>query len=127
MIPINLRITLLLAIVVYFIIILYYLKNRALELKYTLLWIFAGMIMLLITAFPKLALAVTRLFGIESHMNTLYLTCLGFMIMLLMMLTSIVSRQSNKIKTLIQEVAILKKHIKDIEDKLQNERSEGGE
>lgn len=125
MIPTNLRIVLLLAIAFYFVLILYYLKNKALELKYTLLWIFAGIIMLLITAFPKVPLAVTRLFGIESHMNTLYLTCLGFMIMLLMMLTSIVSRQSNKIKTLIQEVAILKKHIKDIEDMIQNEQRGG--
>ena len=41
--------------------------------------------------------------------------------MLLMMLTSIVSRQANKIKILIQEIAIMKKEIRD----LQGNKSEG--
>ena len=50
-------------------------------------------------------------------MNTLYVICLGFIIMLLMMLTSIVSRQANKVKILIQEIAILKKEIRDLWEK----------
>ena len=56
MIPFSLRITLLIAVILYFIIILFYLKNKALELKYTLLWIFAGIIMLLMVIFPQILL-----------------------------------------------------------------------
>lgn len=116
MIPTTLRVALLIAIIIYFILILFYLKRKALELKYTLLWMFAGIIMLLMIIFPQISVMVTRLLGFESNMNTLYITCIGFIIMLLMMVTSIVSRQSNKIKTLVQEIAILKKEIRDLQE-----------
>lgn len=118
MIPFSLRITLLIAVIVYFIFILFYLKNKALELKYTLLWIFAGIIMLLMVIFPQILLSLKDLFGFEDNMNTLYVICLGFIIMLLMMLTSIVSRQANKVKILIQEIAILEKEIRDLQEKI---------
>lgn len=116
MISATLRVVLLIAIIIYFILIFFYLKRKALELKYTLLWLFAGIVMLLMIIFPQISVMITRLLGFESNMNALYITCLGFIIMLLMMVTSIVSRQSNKIKVLIQEVAILKKAIRDLQE-----------
>jgi len=117
MIPITLQITLLLAVLVYFILILWYLKSKALELKYTLLWLLAGIIMFLMVVFPEMLFWITKVFGFESNMNALYVICLGFVIMLLMMLTSIVSRQANKIKILIQEIAIMKKEIRDLQER----------
>jgi len=124
MIPMTLRITLLVAVLVYFILILWYLKSKALELKYTLLWFLAGIIMFLMVVFPEILFWITKAFGFESNMNALYVICLGFVIMLLMMLTSIVSRQANKIKVLIQEIAIMKKEIRDLQESNLEENSE---
>ena len=42
MIPHTLQVTLSIAVICYFIIILYYLKRKMLELKYTLIWLVAG-------------------------------------------------------------------------------------
>ena len=128
MIPFSLRITLLIAVIVYFILILFYLKNKALELKYTLLWIFAGAAMLLMVIFPQILLLIKEMFGFADNMNALYVICFGFVIMLLMMLTSIVSRQANKVKILIQEIAILKKEIRDLQEvnKEKNEEDNTG-
>lgn len=128
MIPFSLRITLLIAVIVYFILILFYLKNKALELKYTLLWIFAGAAMLLMVIFPQILLLIKEMFGFADNMNALYVICFGFVIMLLMMLTSIVSRQANKVKILIQEIAILKKEIRDLQEvnKEKNEQDNTG-
>ena len=41
MIPSHLRITLIIVVISYFIVILYFLKQKALNLKYTLLWLVA--------------------------------------------------------------------------------------
>ena len=120
MISTMLRIVLLMAIIIYFILILFYLKKKALELKYTLLWLLAGMIMLLMVMFPQVSIVLTKLLGFESNMNALYITCIGFVIMLLLMVTSIVSRQSNKIKTLVQEISILEKRIRELENSQMN-------
>ncbi len=109
-----LRAALMLAVMCYFIIILFLLKRKALELKYTLLWLFAGGVMGLIL-FPKILLAVIRMLGIETYMNGLFALCIGFIICILMALTSIVSRQLKKINRLIQENSILEKRIRELE------------
>ena len=45
MIPSNLRVVLIVLVISYFIVILYFLKQKALNLKYTLLWLVAGFVM----------------------------------------------------------------------------------
>ena len=117
MIPSSFRITLILAVLCYFIIILYFLKNKALNLKYTLLWLLAGIVMGLLVIFPKLLVRIIRILGITSNMNGLFIICIAFMLMILMSLTSIVSRQNGKIRSLIQEIGILEKRIRELEEK----------
>lgn len=112
----TLKYTLIIGIIIYFVLILIFLKNRALTLKYTLLWILAGIVMLIMTLFPHLLFRLTDILGIQSGMNGLYIVCIAFIIAILMALTSIVSKQKNKIKTLTQEIAILEKRIRDIEN-----------
>lgn len=116
MIPATLQITLSIGVICYFILILYYLKKRMLELKYTLLWLFAGVCMGVMVYFPQLLVKFVRMLGIESNMNGLYVLCLGFILAILMSLTSIVSKQSAKIRKLIQQMAILEKQIKDMQE-----------
>lgn len=116
MLPVNLRNTLIFAVGCYFILILLFLKRKALELKYTLLWLLAGVIMGIAIVFPTILIRITKFLGIESTMNGLYVLCIGFVLVILMALTSIVSKQTVKIRTLIQENAILEKRIRDIEN-----------
>lgn len=121
MIPQALQITLSIAVICYFIIILYYLKKKMLELKYTLIWLAAGAVMGIMLLFPDLLEWFRGLLGIESNMNALYILCFAFIIMILMTLTSIVSRQMLKIRILIQEISILEKRVRDLEtDRKQN-------
>lgn len=117
MIPSTLRITLIIAIICYFIIILYLLKNRALNLKYTLLWLLAGAVMGVLILFPELLVRIVPLLGIEDNMNGLFIMCFAFILMILMALTSIVSKQNVKIRKLIQEIGFLEKRIRELEDK----------
>ena len=115
MLPINLRITLIIAVGCYF-----FLIKKSLELKYTLLWLLAGVIMGLAIVFPKFLIRFTKSLGIESAMNGLYVLCIGFILIILMALTSIVSKQTMKIRTLIQENAMLEKRIREMESEYKN-------
>lgn len=117
MIPHTLQVTLSIAVICYFIIILYYLKRKMLELKYTLIWLVAGLIMGIMIYFPELLVWFVRVLGIESNMNGLYVLCIAFMMMILMTLTSIVSRQQLKIRILIQELSMMEKRIRELESK----------
>lgn len=115
MIPHTLQITLSLAVICYFIIILYYLKKKMLELKYTLIWLVAGVVMGIMIYFPELTVWFVQLIGMENNMNGLYILCLAFIMMILMTLTSIVSRQQFKIRILVQEISMMEKRIRELE------------
>ena len=116
MIPFTLRVTLSIAVICYFILILYYLKKRMLELKYTLLWLAAGVVMGIMIFFPELLVRFVGILGIESNMNGLYVLSIAFIVAILMTLTSIVSRQAMKIRTLIQEMSMMEKRIRELEN-----------
>lgn len=117
MLPMILRITLGAGLILYFATILLFLKYKAIELKYTLIWIFCGLIMLLMVIFPSLLTFLLNLFGIVGTMNGLFILFIAFLVMISMSLTSIVSRQSGKIRILVQEISILRKKIQDMEDR----------
>ena len=124
MIPFTLRVTLSIAVICYFVLILYYLKKRMLELKYTLLWLAAGVVMGIMIFFPEILVRFVRILGIESNMNGLYVLCIAFIIAILMTLTSIVSRQALKIRTLIQEISMMEKRIRELESENDRENSD---
>lgn len=116
MISIKLRISLIIVLIIYFVFILAFLKRKAISLKYTLLWIVAGIFMGILVIWPQLLLMLRRLVGIESNMNGLFVMAIGFIIMILMSITSIVSRQNEKIRKLTQVVAILEKRVRELEE-----------
>ena len=97
MIPATLRVTLIAAVICYFVIILYFLKQKALNLKYTLLWLVAGLVMGILVAVPELLVRIIHIFGIQDNMNGLFIFAIGFIIMILLSLTSIASRQRGAI------------------------------
>jgi putative membrane protein len=107
MIPVTLRVVLTIGILLYYVVILYFLKKKALELKYTLLWLGAGVVMLLFIIFPSILVWLIQCLGVESPMNGLFFLVIAFLMMICMTLTSIVSRQTRKINRLVQQIAIL--------------------
>lgn len=129
MLPTQLRVTLILAIVVFFVIVLWLLKNKRLALKYTLLWLVTGVAMLILAIFPEILMDIAKLLGIQTVMNTLYVLALAFILMLIMMLTSIVSSQTDRIRRLAQSQALLEerdrqvmKRVKELEAELREYR-----
>ncbi len=125
MLPITLRVTLIIGMVCYFAFILIFIKNKSLLLKYVLLWIFAGIILSCMIIFPGLLFWIKDILGIESNMNGLFVLTIGFVIMILMTLTAIVSRQANRIRVLIQSNAILEKRVREMESVLKDRTKNG--
>ncbi len=124
MIPVKLRITLLLAIIFFFAMVLYLLKYRRIALKYTLLWLATGAILLLMVIFPGILPGLARLIGIQTGMNMLYIMLIAFIIMILMSLTSIVSVQTERIRKLAEANAILEERVRQLDRALEQKSGE---
>lgn len=127
MISVTLRTVLVCAVVVYFIIILMFLKNKAINLRYTLLWFAAGVVLGIMVVWPKSLGLFVHALGIESNMNGLFIACIAFIIMILMSLTSIVSKHAEKIKNLTQTISKMEKRIRELENVEESMRKSNAE
>lgn len=110
-----LRISLLAGIALYFILIVYFLKKKALSLKYTLLWFASGFMMLLLVIFPNILYKVADFLGFASPVNALFAVVIFFMLCILMSITSIVSKLNSKNKSVAQQLALLEKRVRELE------------
>lgn len=90
-------------------------RKRRMELKYALPWLAASFAALIVDCFPKLLSKLADLLGIATPVNALYLAAFLLSICLLFALTVIVSRQSERIKQLVQAAALCEERIKRLE------------
>ena len=118
MIPIRLKVTMLVVIALFFIGVLGLLKRRSLQLRYTLLWLLCAFLLFLMILFPQVMTFIGNLVGIQTTMNTLYVFLIGFLIILCLSLTSIVSVQKKEIKTLDQNIALNERRIRNLEERM---------
>lgn len=113
----TLRVVLLIGVILYFLVIVHLLRKRILMLKYSLLWLFTGIILIVIDIWPQILYGVTEIMGIEKPVNGLFLITLAFGDGILMSLTVINSKQSNKLKILTQSIALLEKRVRELEER----------
>ncbi len=117
----SLRIVISIALVVYYAWIFYFLKKKSLTLKYTLLWLFTGLVMVLVVIFPQALEQVLHWVGVVELTNGLFgIVCFALLIILLS-ITSIVSILNEKMRRLVQQCAMYEKRIRELEVKLEND------
>lgn len=103
--------------ILYFLFIVKLLKHKKIMVSYSLTWILAGVVITVFTLFPKLMSDTFVFLQIESPMNGILSLLIFFIMVIMIVLTSIVSKQTNQIRTLTQENAILESRVKELEDK----------
>lgn len=103
-------------ILAYFLLIVYLIKKKKFLLRYGILWLMSGLVMLVFILFPDILHTVTGIFGIELASNGIFAMCIFLVIMILVFLTVIVTDFANRIKKLAQRTAILEKRLGDLEE-----------
>ena len=86
--------------------LIYLVRTRALQLRYALSWMAAGILVLILDIFPQLMRILADLMGIAKTINMLFFLGFLFSLGLIFVLTVAISRNSIRIKQLSQEVAL---------------------
>ncbi len=117
MITTNLFIFLMFIYFVFIAIISYLVSNKKITITDSLYWFSFILMMFLVTLFNGVFKDVASFLGVEVVSNLLFF--LGFMFLIFIsIITSVyLSRQKNKVITLSQEVAILKKKVGELDDR----------
>ena len=113
----KLQITLIICIAFFFIAIICLLRKNALSLRYSILWIVMGLVLLIVGIFPEIIDKVTAFIGVYDVTNGLFALALFFVLCMLLSITSIVSRLAEKNKELTQANALLEKRVRELENK----------
>jgi hypothetical protein len=89
--------------------------SERLMLKYSLLWIFITVIILVCAIFPEPVFGLAKLLGFGVASNFIFLIAVFCLIAICLSLCAIVSKQSKKIKNLIQDQALLESRLRVLE------------
>ena len=111
----NIRIQIIIALVVLtaLAVIVNMIRRKKLELRYALIWLAVGICILVLDCFPELIGWLSEQVGIASPVNMLFFFGFCFSLVIIFALTMAMSRMSNRIKQLAQEVAIREKENKE--------------
>jgi len=105
----NLKLLSLLFVLVILIAITLLVKKNRITIKYSIVWYLTSLLLILFIVFPNLLGWFTNLFGIAIASNFIFALLIGFLFIITISLTTIVSVQKEQIRTLTQEVSILNK------------------
>ena len=84
------------------------LRRRQLRGKYTLLWMFVGVVVLALAVFPTLLDHTANVLGIYSGPNLLFLLSIAFLLLVCIYFSWELSRLEERTRVLAEEVAILR-------------------
>lgn len=112
------RIFALVLITIYFVVIIRLLKKKKFALKYSLLWFLAGILMLIVVIWPDVLVWGAELLGIEVASNGLFAICILLGIMIMISITSVISDFANRMTSMVQNMALMEKRIRTLEEKL---------
>ena len=79
------------------------------ELKYALSWLFLELGILIITLIPNLLNVISKVLGIYNEINMLFFLGFVFIILVIFSLTMSLSRNSERVRKMAQEIAIIRK------------------
>ncbi len=110
-----LRISLLLGLLLYFVVIFILLKKNSLNLKYTLLWLLTGIVMTIVVIFPNIIKVPLNKMGVIEWTNGIFALIILFLIIICITITGIVSGLKDRNRQLIQQCALYEKRIRELE------------
>ena len=85
--------------------------KRKLQLHYTLMWILLGVAILLMAIFPGLVNFISEAIGVYDPTNAVFFFGFVFSLPVIFGLTIALSKTSEKVRELTQEVALLKNKV----------------
>lgn len=114
----KLQFILIIAAIIFFLFVIVVTNKKKMNFNYTMMWIVFSIIILILAIFPNITIGFSNMIGIEIPTNALYLVFIFALIVINLFLSMEVSKSNDKIITLTQEIALLKKQIGEQNEKV---------
>lgn len=108
---INLKLSLILLLILQLILIVNRVKIKNMTMKYACFWIILIIAMSIVVIFPGIVFKLSNIAGFEEASNMVFLLGFFFLFYVSFIITTSISMQNEKIKTLVQEISLLKESV----------------
>jgi hypothetical protein len=112
-INLHLKIVLIVLTVIFFSYVIGMIINKKLLLKYTLIWFFASIVLIVLAVFDKLSIWLASMLHIETPINAVVMMVFAFVLLIIFTLTVTISKNVEQIRELTQEIALLRKRVEE--------------
>lgn len=112
----TLRIALILITLTYLFIIIKAIKNKKMQISFSVFWIITGLILIIAIAIPNMIENISKLLGFSLSVNMIFCVAIFLLFYLVFNLNIILSKENKKNTLLIQEISMLKKRIEELEN-----------
>lgn len=102
----RLQVILLILFVMIFLFLINQVKKKAVALKYTLAWLLLDSALIVLTCFPNLLQIMSDTLGITTPINMIFFCGFVLALIIIYTLTVALSRNSDRIRSLAQKVAL---------------------
>lgn len=109
---VTLEVSLIILLIFQLFLIINRVKRKKMTMKYASFWIFLIILMSIIVIFPSIVFKLSELMGFEKTSNMIFLLGFFFLFYVSFIITTTISIQNEKIKSLIQEISILKESVR---------------
>ena len=93
-------------------------QKGKIQTQYALVWLLSAVVLLVVAVFPQIIYCLSDLVGIELSTNFIFFIAAIFAILILLSLTVIVSKFTERLKRITQTQALLEKRVRNLEEKL---------
>ncbi len=119
---IALRVALILMSVITFFFIIKQIRKNKIEIGESLFWIVMSIVLIVVSVFPQIPEFFAKLLGIQSPSNFVFLVAIFFIMMKLFTQSVEVAKQKQKLKSLIENVALKEKELDEKIKKLEGNK-----
>ncbi len=110
----DLRIGLLIASLLVFFLILYFVINKKFYIKYSIAWLLWALLILMMVIFPDVFYELSHLVGIEMPVNAVFLIMVALLYGLVFYVYVMISKHNDEIIKLTYSVAALQKELDEL-------------
>ena len=118
----DLQVLLIVGALALFGMIVYLIKHKKIEVKYSIIWLAFSATMILFALFPYLVLVLGDISGVVNPVNFIFMTLFVFILLILLSVSAVISGFSTNIKRLAQANALLEKRVRELEKKFEENK-----
>lgn len=102
-------------------IILHLLRKKSIDFRYALVWLFADICIIILALFPQVMVWLSDVLGVASPVNMVLFVGLCLALVVIFSLSMTVSKLSDRVRKLSQEIAIVRKDMYDGDNRVREE------